>query len=174
MKILWKKPNGFCWNWSTTSQIITIHHILEGVHAENLKATHLFVDFSKVLNSIDRGKMEQILLAYDLCRETLAAIIMLYKNAKVKVHSLDGDIAALNSGSLKLVDKFTYLGRIISSSKNDINMQLAKTWTAINRLLIIWKSDPSDKIKGNFFQAAVMTILLYGCTTWKLTKCIEK
>ena len=32
----------------------------------------------------------------------------------------------------------------------------------------------SDKININFFLAAVMSILLYGCTTWTLTKNTEK
>ena len=67
-----------------------------------------------------------------------------------------------------------YLGSRISSTENDISMCLAKVWTAIERLLIIWKSDLSDRIKHNFFQAAVVTILLYGCTTWMLTWCTEK
>ena len=40
--------------------------------------------------------MEQILLAYGLPKETAAAIIMLYKNIKVKVHSLDGDTDYFN------------------------------------------------------------------------------
>ena len=35
--------------------------------------------------------MEQILLANSLLKETVAAIMMLYKNMEVKVHSLDGD-----------------------------------------------------------------------------------
>ena len=35
--------------------------------------------------------MEQILLVYGLPKETVTAIMMLYKNMKVKVHSLDGD-----------------------------------------------------------------------------------
>ena len=35
--------------------------------------------------------MEQILLAYGLPKETIAAIMMLYKNTKVKVRSPDGD-----------------------------------------------------------------------------------
>ena len=35
--------------------------------------------------------MKQILLAYGPHQETIAAIRMLYKNTKVKVHSLDGD-----------------------------------------------------------------------------------
>ena len=72
-------------------QILTICRILEGVRAENLKATQLFVDFSKVFDSIHRGKMEQILLVYSLLKETIVTIIMLCKNTKVKVDSLDGD-----------------------------------------------------------------------------------
>ena len=35
--------------------------------------------------------MEQILLAYGLPKETVAAIMMLYRNTKVKVRSPDGD-----------------------------------------------------------------------------------
>ena len=55
----------------------------------------------------------------------------------------------------------------------NINMHLAMAWTAIDRLSIIWKSNPS-KIKRNFLQEAVESILLYGYTIWTLTKCIEK
>ena len=61
-----------------------------------------------------------------------------------------GDISTLNGGSLKVVDKFTYLISRILSTENDISMRLAKAWTAINRLLIIWKSNLSNKIKQNF------------------------
>ena len=39
---------------------------------------------------------------------------------------------------------------------------------------LIWKSDLTDKMKRSFFQAAVTSILLYGCTTWTLTKRLEK
>ena len=44
----------------------------------------------------------------------------------------------------------------------------------IDRLSIIWKSNLTDKMKCSFFQAAVVSILLYGCTTWTLTKRLEK
>ena len=84
------------------------------------------------------------------------------------------DISRLNSSSLKLVDKFTYLGSSVSSTKTDINTRPAKAWTAISRLSVIWKSDLTDKTKHSFFQVAVMLILLYGCTTWMLTKRMEK
>ena len=61
------------------------------------------------------------------------------------------DISTLKGGSLKLLDKIIYLGSSISFTENNINMQLEKTWTAIYRLSVIWKSDLCDKIKPNFF-----------------------
>ena len=85
-----------------------------------------------------------------------------------------GKISTQNSSSLKLVDKFTYLRSSVSSTETDINTRLAKAWTAINRLSVIWKSDLTDKMKCSFFQAAVVSVLLYGCTTWMLSKRIEK
>ena len=250
--ILRKNQNGFRRNRSTTSQILTIRRILEGVRAKYLQATLIFVDFTKAFDSIHRGKMEQILLAYGIPKETVAAITSVYRNTKVKVRSPDGDteyfdivagvlqgdtlalylfiicldyvlrtsidkirengfeltkkrsrrypaktitdtdyaddiailantpdqaetllhsferatagiglyvnahkteymcynqtgdISTLDGTPLKLVDKFTYLGSSVASTKKDINMRLTKAWTAINRLSIIWKSDLTD------------------------------
>ena len=53
-------------------------------------------------------------------------------------------------------------------------MRLTKAWTAIDKLSVIWKSDLTDKMKRSFFQAAVVSILLYGCTAWMLIKRLEK
>ena len=259
---------------------MTVRSILEGVRAKNLQATLLFFDFTKAFDSIHRGKMEQILLAYGLPEETVAVITILYRNTKVNarspdgdteyfdivagvlqgdtlapylfiicldyvlrtsidnirengfvltkkrsrrypaktitdadyaddiailantpnqaetlLHSLEraaagiglhvnahktefmcfnqkGDISTLDGTSLKLVDKFTYLGSSVSSTEKDIDTRLTKAWKA--RLSIIWKSNLTDKMKRSFFQAAVVSILLYGCTTWTLTKWLEK
>ena len=240
--------------------------------ARQSKSTH------KAFDSIHRGKMEQILLAYGLRKETIAAIMMLYRNTKVKVcspngdthyfdivaglqqgntlapylfvicidyvlrtstdkikkkrfqankgkkqkvpctnnyrrrlallantpaqaetllHCLErvaaciglhvsahkteymcfnqtGDISTLNGSSLKLIDEFTYLGSSVSLTEKDINTRRVKVCTAIDRLSVIWKSDLTDKIKCSYIQAAVVSKLLYGCTTWTLTKRLEK
>ena len=255
---------------------------LKAYGQKNLQATLLFGDFTKAFDSIYREKMEHILLAYGLPKETEAAIMILYRNTKVKVRSPDGDteyfdivagvlqgdtlapflfifcldyvlrssidkirengfeltkkrsrrypaktitdadyaddiallanahnqgetllhsleratvgiglhvnalkteymcynqtgdISTLDGTSLKLVDKFTYLGRRVSSTEKEIDTRLMKAWTAIDRLSIIWKSNLTDKMKRSFFQAAVVSILLYGCTTWTLTKRLMK
>ena len=89
-------------------------------------------------------------------------------------YSQTGDITTLDGPSLKLVDKFTYLGSSVSSTEKDIDRWLRKAWTAIDRLSIIWKSDLTDQMKRSFFHVAVVSILLYGCTTWTLTKRLEK
>ena len=255
--ILRKNQNGFWRNRSKTSQIFTFHRILEGVRGKNLEATILFVDFTKAFDSIHRGKMEQILLAFGLPKETVTAIMMLYRNTEVKVrlpdgdtdyfnilagvlrgdmlapclfiicldyvlwtsidkikengfkltkersrrypaktitdanyaddiallanataqaetllHNLEwaaagvyqytqegiyvcfnqtGDIFTLNSSSLKLVNKFIYRGSSVSSTETDIDTRLAKAWTAIDRLLVIWKSDLTNEMKHSFW-----------------------
>ena len=74
------------------------------------------------------------------------------------------DISPLNGGSLKQVDKFSYLESSVPSTENDINTRLAKAWAAIDRQSILWTSALSDEIKQYFFQAVVVSILLYGCT----------
>ena len=70
--------------------------------------------------------------------------------------------------TLKLVDKFTYLGSNISSTESDVNMHQVKTWNANDKLLIMWKFDLSNKIEC-YFLAVALSILLYGCTLWILT-----
>ena len=79
-----------------------------------------------------------------------------------------GDISTLNGCALKLV----YLPRKQCLINRDT--RLPKAWTAIDRLSVVWKSDLTDKMKCSFFQAMVVLILLYGCTTWTLTKRMEK
>ena len=109
--------------------------------------------------------------------ERAVAGLRLYVNAhktEYMCYNQTGDISTLDGTPLKLVDKFTYLGSSVESTEKDIETRLTKAWTAINRLSIIWKSDLTDKMKRSFFQAAFTSILLNGCTTWTLTKRLEK
>ena len=108
--------------------------------------------------------------------ERAAADIGLHVNAHNTVYmsfNQTGGITTRNGSSLKLVDKFTYLWSSVSLTETDINTRLAKAWTAIDRLSVIWKSDLIKWNTGSYKQR-VMSILLYGCTTWTLHKGMEK
>ena len=109
--------------------------------------------------------------------ERAAGDIGLYHNANKTEYMCfiqRGHISSLKGDPLKLVDKFIYLGSSVSSTETDISMRLAKAWIANDRISVIWKTDLTDKIKHSFFQAAFVSILLYGCTTWTLIKHGEK
>ena len=80
------------------------------------------------------------------------------------------DISSLKGGPLKQVDKFTDQGNCFINRESH---QHANS-KGIDRLSVIWKSDLTDKIKRSFFQAAVVSILLYRCTKWTLTRRKEK
>ena len=82
-----------------------------------------------------------------------------------------GTIFTQHGRPLKLVNQFIYFSSNISSTESNVNRHQAKLWNAIDRLSMIWKS---DRIKWDFFKAVVKSLLLYRCTTWLLTKCIEK
>ena len=93
-KILRKNQNRFQRNRSTFSIFTTPRHFDCSSNSrrcsckKKLEAILLLVDFSKAFN---RRKMEPILLAFDVPKETVAAIRMQYKNTKLKVCSPDED-----------------------------------------------------------------------------------
>lgn len=90
-KILRKNQNGFRQKRSTEGQILTIRRIIEGIKAKNLTAVLMFIDFSKAFDSVHRGKLKEIILAYGIPDEIASAIMMLYQNSKSMVRSPDGD-----------------------------------------------------------------------------------
>ena len=109
--------------------------------------------------------------------ERAAAGIGLHFNAhktEYICYNQTGDISTRDGTSRKLVDKFTYLRSSVSSTEKNIDTRLTKAWTAIAWQSIKWKSDLIDKMKRSLFQAAIVSILLYGCTTWTLSKRQEK
>ena len=86
----------------------------------------------------------------------------------------DGDLITTNGSKLKKVDDFLYLGSWVNSSEKDINIRIAKAWTALFKMDVIWKSKIDRNLKISFFRATVETVLLYGSNTWTLTKALEK
>ncbi len=73
----------------------------------------------------------------------------MFRNLILSCFNQDGAISTLIGKPLKLVDHFTYLGSHILSPENDEYICIVNAWITIDRLTIIWISDPSEKIKAN-------------------------
>ena len=69
---------------------------------------------------------------------------------------------------------FKYLGSWVCSKDRDISVRKALAWQSLNKMKNIWKSDLAKRLKLQLFRATAETILLYGSTTWSLTKTEEK
>ena len=95
------------------------------------------------------------------------------KKTEYIVYNHQGAIKTTKDQQLKSVDNFVYLGSNIASTQTDVEARIAKAWSIINKLSIIWKSNLSEKLKRNFFRATAGSVLLYDSTTWTLTKNME-
>ena len=81
-KHLRPNQNGFRSGRSTTSHILALRRLIEGVKTRNKKAIILYVDFRKAFDSIHRCMMMTILKAYDVPPRLLAAINKLHENKR--------------------------------------------------------------------------------------------
>ena len=75
--------------------------------------------------------------------ERAAAGIDLHVNAhktEYMYFTQTGDISTQEGTSLKLVDRFTYLGSSFSSTEKDIDARLTKAWAAIDTQTIKWNA----------------------------------
>ena len=62
----------------------------------------------------------------------------------------------------------------VSSTEKDIDTQLTKAWTATDSYRSYANQTWAIKWNAVFFQAAIVSILQYGCTTWTVTKQLER
>ena len=83
--------NGFRVGRTTVGHILALRRLIEGVKAKNLKAVITYIDFRKAFDTIHRGKMLKILLAYGIPQQIVEAIGRMYENTMAKVISPDGE-----------------------------------------------------------------------------------
>ena len=80
-----------------------------------------------------------------------------------------------SSDYVEQVRDFKYLGSMMASSDTDLKNRKGQAWGAFWKLKNIWisKSTPIN-LKVRVFQAACISILLYGSETWILSEKIRK
>ena len=131
-----------------------------GVKQGDISASMLLTIYIRYRTS---GKIDNIrrLLAHTKVSSSLVRLLLYVDDWNIVTHSEDEMQLFMN----RVGHAF---GLEINLEKKSVDMH------DLVRLSVIWKSDLIDKMKRSFFQAAVVSILLYGCTTWTLIKQMEK
>ena len=76
--------------------------------------------------------------------------------------------------SIKQVQHFKYLRSMMASSSSDLKRRKALAWIAFWKLEQLWRSmgtPVSTKLK--LFKASCVTIILYRCKAWVISKDME-
>ena len=114
-----------------------------------------------------------------LCRvaaeaEKTGLQINIGKTEAMRVNNKQDDPLGLHQETIKEVDKFVYLGSVVSKdggTDEDIKCRINKARHAFNTLRPIWRSAAlSLRNKIRILNTNVKSVLLYGSETWRVTK----
>ncbi|OOY74536.1 reverse transcriptase domain-containing protein, partial [Solemya velum gill symbiont] len=96
------------------------------------------------------------------------------KTELLRINNKQQDSVRLQQEEIKEVDKFTYLGSVVSKdggADDDIKSRTNKARHAFRTLQSIWRSSVlSLHNKIRIFNTNVKSVLLYGSETWRTTK----
>ena len=99
------------------------------------------------------------------------------KTRYLRMNSRTNESIMVNGEVVGEVDHFTYLGSKVSTSgdgKKEVLLRIPKASQAFASLRGTWRSKKiSQKTKIRFFKRNVVSTLLYGAESWKMTKTIS-
>lgn len=96
------------------------------------------------------------------------------KTKLLRINAETTRILKIGSEEIEEVDSFCYLGSKITGdggADKDVQNRIRKARTAFEMLRNVWYSTQISKnLKLRIFKSNVLSVLLYGCETWKITE----
>ena len=100
------------------------------------------------------------------------------KTKLLRLNVTSNENVRVDKHDIQEVESFVYLGAYISKSggtEEDIKARLGKARATYSKLDRIWKNSHfTYKTKIKIFKSNVISVLLYGCECWRMTKTDEK
>ena len=129
-------------------------------------------DLALLSNSLEQA--QELLTRLENAAKQIGLHINNSKTEYMLFNQDEGDLKALDGDVLNQVEDFQYLGAWLNTCSKDINIRIGRAWTALLKLNTIWKSNLQEDLKVQFFRATVETVLLYGSSSWTLTKALSQ
>ena len=100
------------------------------------------------------------------------------KTKEMRMNSKSREPITVRDGTIEAVNDFIYLGSKMQAdedSEPDVKRRISKDSQAFSMLKNIWKSKKlSRNTKIRIFRSNVVSVLLYGCESWKVTTAISR
>lgn len=155
------KPRGIVWNPVKPDERLESLDFAD----DKLELSHTYRDMTLKKN--------------DLAAESakVGLKINVKKTKEMRVNAESNQPFTLYGEEVERVEKFQYLGSIISEdggAAKDVLSRINKARGAYTQLCKIWRSTTySVKTKIHIFKTCVLSVLLYGCETWLVTEAIK-
>ena len=89
-------------------------------------------DLALTSNTLEQAQL--FLLRLEVAAEQIGLHTNEAKTEFMSYNQPEGDFITLNGSKLKQVDDFLYLGSWVNSCDKDINVRIAKSWTALHKM----------------------------------------
>ena len=104
----------------------------------------------------------------------LGLVISAPKTEDITIHCCPQPPLEVYGSTINHVQDFKYLGSMMTSSSGDLKRRKGLAWTAFWKLERLWRCpNISISTKIKLFNTACVTVLLYGCESWVLSKAVE-
>ena len=132
-----------------------------------------FADDIALLSSTKHHIQEKTARLEDEARR-VGLKINLEKTKMLRINAKQHGNIAVNGKEIENVSEFTYLGTKIcreGGRMKDLRNRLSRARSAYTRLKCIWNSKKiMRRTKIKLYKSLVLSVLLYGCETWKMNK----
>ena len=122
-------------------------------------------------------KKEHVQTKLNKVSQTAAMVGLKVNYNKTKILAINSErpiSISLNNNQIEQVKAFNYLGSTVTEtggSEEDIKTRIGKAYGAFATLGNIWRSrEISEKPKIRLFNSNILSVLLYGCESWRVTK----
>ena len=136
-----------------------------------------FADDIAIISST-REQIQQKVRSLSTNSKGIGLKINAEKTKLLRLNTSNTEKVQVDGQDIKEVESFVYLGANVSNeggTEDDIQARLGKARVAYNKLDKFWKNSLfTIKTKVNVFKSNVISVLLYGCETWRTTKADEK
>ena len=138
------------------------------------------VDFADdiALISSTREQIQQKVRSLSTNSKGIGLKINAEKTKLLRLNTSNTEKVQIDGQDIEEVESFVYLSANVSNeggTEDDIKARLGKARLAYNKLDKFWKNSQfTIRTKVNVFKSSVISVLLYGCETWRTTKADEK